>query len=276
MIERPCQENEVRWKLKLGPGYFEQGPLREFGGNQAVEEFRALQKATNGLLAGASIPALAMRAGPSILITLLRYFPTVVRLLSLGELATGTFAPFMDGPLFVVKSKWLRNWLDALAFSLSGLPASRTSAAAMAFVINDMHRSGATLDYPRGGMGTVVDALVRGVEQGTNGSRVHLSRHVAKIDFDINNQKATGITLKGGIQVRAKDGIICNAPVWSLRELVKEEKALELLGSGSSRPYKQRFSWTVTKEGPSIAMERPVSQTKASNFLEQCDSAEKT
>lgn len=49
-----------------------------------------------------------------------------------GEIATGPFKPFLDGPLFKVTDKWLRAWLDALAFSLSGLPAAETSAAAMA------------------------------------------------------------------------------------------------------------------------------------------------
>ena len=74
-----------------------------------------------------------------------------------------------------------RNWLDALAFSLSGLPASRTAAAAMAFVLNDMHRPGAALDYPRGGMGEIIEALVRGVEQGNNGSKVNLFQPYKKL-----------------------------------------------------------------------------------------------
>eukprot|EP00967_Tisochrysis_lutea_P073283 scaffold98082_cov37-Tisochrysis_lutea.AAC.2 len=68
-----------------------------------------------------------------------------------GETATGTFAPFLDGPLFKVRDPWLRSWLDALAFSLSGLPAADTSAAAMAYVLFDMHREGAALDYPKRG-----------------------------------------------------------------------------------------------------------------------------
>jgi hypothetical protein len=74
--------------------------------------------------------------------------------------------------------------LDVLAFSLSGLPTARTgtSAVAMAFVLEDMHKTGTALDYPVGGMGSIivdaldypvggmssiiVDALVDGVIQG--------------------------------------------------------------------------------------------------------------
>ena len=52
-----------------------------------------------------------------------------------------------------VTDPWLRDWLDALAFSLSGLPASQTGAAALAYTIFDLHRPGAALDYPKGGMG---------------------------------------------------------------------------------------------------------------------------
>lgn len=40
---------------------------------------------------------------------------------------------------------FLFNWLDLLAFSLSGLKAEGTSCAAMAYVMADLHREGAKL-----------------------------------------------------------------------------------------------------------------------------------
>jgi hypothetical protein len=150
MIEDPGKSIEKRWKCKLGEDVFQKGPLKEFGGD--VEEFEALREITKGLVVGQAIPTMAMRPGSAALIPLLRYFPTLVELLKQGPELTGTFAPYMDGPKFVVKNPWLRDWLDALAFSLSGLPASRTAAAAMAFVLDDMHRDGAALDYPKGGL----------------------------------------------------------------------------------------------------------------------------
>lgn len=285
MIERPgrSKEEELRWRVELGPGKFEDGPLREFGGPKALEEFYALRNATQGLLAGASIPAMAMRPGPTALVPLLRYLPTLFTLISQGELTTGKFGPFMDGPIFTVTDTWLRDWLDALAFSLSGLPASRTSAAAMAFVISDMHRDGATLDYPKGGIGEIVDALVRGIEKGRNGSKLHLRRHVESIDCSDDALRITGITLQGGKKVRAKEGVICNAPVWSLRQLIRDERVLKRLNNDQPVPPNSDddaappSSWITTDEGSSLRPEgRSPPKDVEESLLASCDNAEKT
>jgi phytoene dehydrogenase-like protein len=283
MIENPGQpDKELKWRLELGPNVFEDGPLQRFGGPTALQEFQALQNATKGLLAGVAIPAMAMRAGKTALIPLLRYFSTLVEIIKQGELTTSTFAPFMDGPLFEVKDEWLRNWLDALAFSLSGLPACRTSAAAMAFVLNDMHRPGASLDYPKGGFGEVVNALVRGVEQGTCGSKVHLRQHVESIDCSDDGSRITGITLRNGQKVTARDGVICNVPVWSLRNLVRDYKILNKLDTFLPDTKQQcpRQSWerSLVEDGrAAINAVRPVvdPQSQAS-LLATCDTAEMT
>ena len=204
MVEFPCRaDKELRWKVELGPNVFEEGPLATFGGAEAQKEFKELQEITRELVSGAvAIPAMAMRAGPTALIPLLRYFNELAEIIKLGpDLTTGTFAPYMDGPRYVVKNQWLRDWLDALAFSLSGLPASRTSAAAMAYVLYDMHRQDAALDYPRGGLGAVIDELVKGVEQGDNGSKVNLRRHVKSIDSNDDGTRFVGLTLESGKKV---------------------------------------------------------------------------
>jgi phytoene dehydrogenase-like protein len=308
------KEEELKWRLELGENKFQQGPLLRFGGIEAVTEFEGLRIATAALTAGANIPAMAMRSGPAALIPLLRleYLPTLFSIIKQGDTVTGTFAPFMDGPLYTVENQWLRNWLDALAFSLSGLPASRTSAAAMAFVLTDMHRPGAALDYPVGGMGSIIEALVEGVQQGEHGSKVHLRQRVASIDFDpdansnSNNdgkkQRVTGITLNNGKIIRARDGVICNAPVWSLNNLIKDERMLQTLNGGNvpSAPTSTDVhtrtsppsSWNVTEEGSSIQFVRqqqPIpndpndnSQDNNNNnnnntsLLHKCDTAEMT
>ncbi|CAB9525252.1 Prolycopene isomerase, chloroplastic [Seminavis robusta] len=279
MIENPGREELLKWRLQLGPDIFEQGPLQEFGGPTALEEFQALRESTKGLLAGVAIPAMAMRAGSTALIPLLRYFSTLLEIIQQGELTTSTFAPFMDGPIFQVKDQWLRNWLDALAFSLSGLPASRTSAAAMAFVIYDMHRPGASLDYPKGGFGEVVNALVRGVEQGSLGSKVHLRQHVETIDCSEDGSKITGITLRNGRRVEAKDGVICNVPVWSLRSLIKDDKILSKLNNmlPDLAPQKPRQTWDLTSGKPVVKSVRPsVDPQSQESLLANCDMAEMT
>jgi phytoene dehydrogenase-like protein len=278
MVENPGKPNELRWRVELGPDRFEQGPLQEFGGESAYKEFKALQEATKGLLAGASIPAMAMRPGPSALFPLVRYFSTLVKLISQGKTTTGTFAPFLDGPLFVVTDEWLRSWLDALAFSLSGLPASRTAAAAMAFVLSDMHRPGAMLDYPEGGMGVVVKALVRGVESGSNGSKLYVQSHVESIDCSDDAQRITGLTLKNGKRIIAREGVICNAPVWTLASLIKDKRVLKRLNNGSPPlNSKAPSTWTTTSKGATLQSQREVPLDKIEkSLLDACNTAEQT
>ncbi len=64
----------------------------------------------------------------------------------------------LDG---VVTDPFLRNWLDLLAFLLSGLPADGTLAAEMGFMMKEFYRPGCELDFPRGGSQALVAALVR-------------------------------------------------------------------------------------------------------------------
>ena len=279
MIENPNKQNEIRWKCELGPDIFQKGPLAEFGGPDALDEFETLRTMTKGLLVGAGIPTVAMRPGNSALVPLLRYFPTLLQLLQQGPELTGTFAPYMDGPKFTVQDKWLRNWLDALAFSLSGLPASRTSAAAMAFVLDDMHREGAALDYPKGGLGSVIDALVRALEQGNNKSKLHLRKHVERIDFSGDATRATGLTLRNGKRIKARDGVICNAPVWSLKNLIHDNTVLNKLNNNlplGNKINTARQTWDTSDAGSSIRLTRPEIDDSEDSLLYKCDTAEMT
>lgn len=43
----------------------------------------------------------------------------------------------------------------------SGLPADGTMAAAVIYTIGDLHRPGCIIDYPKGGGGAVIGAMVR-------------------------------------------------------------------------------------------------------------------
>ena len=316
MIEHPKPDsNTVRWKCELGPDAFQQGPLLKFGGQEAVDEFEALRQKTKDLTVGIGIPAMAMRPGSSALVPLLKYFPTLVKLLSSGpEKLMGTFEAYMDGPEFTVKNQWLRDWLDALAFSLSGLPASRTAAAAMAFIVDDMHREGAALDYPKGGFGAVIEALCRGVEQphqtetgaGANPSKIHLRTHVDKIDFAPDGSKVTGITLKNGKKIVAREGVICNAPVWSLRNLIRttDTAALDKLSGivsknpqqdagriGNENDFSPPQTWnrdaatekderesrySIQKTRPPKPAENSDNTDDVNNLLKECDTAEMT
>ena len=102
IIEHPQNPQlEKRWKLKVGPNYFEEGPLQLFPSNSstAVDEFNALREVTKPLVVGAStIPAMAMRPGSTSLIPLLRYLPSLFSIIGNGvEVSVGPFGPFMNG-----------------------------------------------------------------------------------------------------------------------------------------------------------------------------------
>ena len=167
-------------------------------------------------------------------------------------------------------------------------------------------REGAALDYPRGGFGAVIDALCRGVEQphqadtdaGAKSSKIHLRTHVDKIDFTPDGSKASGITLKNGKKIVAREGVICNAPVWSLRNLIRSEDTAalnKLSGIVSERQSRNENdipppqTWIrdrdLETEGHdskySIQTTRPAKTTdnldKGSNdLLQECDTAEMT
>jgi len=217
-----------RWKFPVGQPStsatsFQNTALRQNAGPNALSEFESLLTATAPLVSmGANIPAMAMRASAPAqsLIPLLRYPGALWDVLREGDKVTGPFKPYMDGPIFTIEDGWLRAWLDALAFSLSGLPAARTPAAAMAYVLYDLHRDGSKLDYPKGGMGAVSDALVKAIERGGKG-KVMVNSHVERIDTEEGGERVVGVTLKrGGRRIKAKVGVICNAPIWSLRKLL--------------------------------------------------------
>jgi phytoene dehydrogenase-like protein len=281
MIENPSSSSEVRWRVTLGETAFRDGPLLQFGGPLAVREFDELRNVTRPLLAGASIPAIAMRSDDWKLVPLLKYLPTLMQLITQDQtIFTGTFASFMEGPIYNVTSPWLKNWLDALAFSLSGLPARRTAAAAMAFVLSDLHRKDTFLDYPKDGMGSIVEALVRGVEKHNHGSKVHLKQHVVSIDGD--GTRITGITLRSGKRIRARDGVICNASVWCLQKLVSDQRLLLKLNNQMplvDNPYSIPSSWSMNSDGSystrGVRFTSPGESLQQS-FLERCNTAEAT
>jgi phytoene dehydrogenase-like protein len=120
----------------------------------------------------------------------------------------------------IVKDKFLENWFEFLSFALSGLPADGTIAAAVAYTMRDLHQEGASLDYPVGGSGAVVNALIRGVTK-TGKGKVLLNSHVKNIL--IEDGRATGVVMRrGGKIIRAKRAVISNASIWDTTKLLPE------------------------------------------------------
>ena len=163
------------WNFELGPLCFENGPLARFGGPTAQAEFRKLLKDCIRLRkASSGISSMAFRGDQFRIFPLLTQFQNLMELIKCSAELEGTFEPMLG----TVKDVWLRNWLDALAFSLSGLPAASTGAAAMAFTLADLHGESSCLDYPEGGMGVVAQALRETIEE--SGGYVYVSTPVKR------------------------------------------------------------------------------------------------
>jgi phytoene dehydrogenase-like protein len=92
----------------------------------------------------------------------------------------------------VVTNPWLRRFLDLECFVLSGMPAADTITAEMAFMFMERNKAGSSIDYPLGGGGAIVDALVCGIEK--NGGHVELRAHVEGVL--VEEGRAAGVRLR--------------------------------------------------------------------------------
>jgi phytoene dehydrogenase-like protein len=191
--------------------------LKRLRGDEAVAEWRSLQRLMEPFASAAiAIPPAAVRFDLGAALTLGRFAPSLIQHAANVAKLTGPFSRIMDG---VIKDPFTRNWLDMLCFLLSGLPADSTSAAEVAFMFADWYRPGVVLDYPVGGSGALVDALVRGLER--HGGQLMLNAHVEQVL--VENDRAVGVRLRGGKQIRSRRAVVSNASVWDTLKLLPEE-----------------------------------------------------
>ena len=191
--------------------------LAQFRGETAVAEWQQLQKVMAPLKdAAIAIPSAAVRFDWAAAITMGRFIPDIVRQSRKILKLSGPFSDVLDG---VVKDPFIRNWIDLLCFLLSGLPADGTVGAEMAFMFAEWYRPGVVLDYPVGGSGAIVDALVRGLER--HGGHLSLSSHVEQIL--VENGRAVGVQLRGGKAVQARRAVISNASIWNTLKLLPDD-----------------------------------------------------
>lgn len=73
----------------------------------------------------------------------------------------------------------------------------------------DWYRPQVALDYPVGGSGAIVAALVRGLEK--YGGELRLNAHVSEIILE--KQRAVGVKLRNGQEIRATEAVISNASI---------------------------------------------------------------
>lgn len=216
-----CDLPEGRFETSVGADQFCDLLQDLFPGErgiEAVQEWRQLQQVMEPYARAATgIPPAALRGDWGAVFTLARYAPRMAEHLLRIRKLTGPFSQIRQE---VIQDPFLHNWLDLLCFLLSGLPASGTSAAEMAFMFADWYRPGVRLEYPQGGSGSVVQALVRGLEK--YGGQLRVNAHVDQIQ--VESKRAQGVILRSGQRIRARRAVISNASTWD---------TLKLLPSGS-------------------------------------------
>lgn len=151
------------------------------------------------------IPTLALRADWQLVPVLLKnYLPSLVKMLPHLGTIQATVGQVMDRE---VRDPWVRRLIDLECFLLSGLKAHGTIAPEVAFVLGERSRVG--VEYPIGGSGAIVNALVRGLQRW--GGELRLSTHVEQILLE--SGKVAGVQLRGGEILKAPI-VISNATIW--------------------------------------------------------------
>ncbi|MDR9402908.1 MAG: NAD(P)/FAD-dependent oxidoreductase [Halothece sp. Uz-M2-17] len=173
---------------------------------QGAKEYQAFVQEMLGLYAALKeIPAIELRPDWKILQVLFpKYLPSLFKFLpklplvasSVGDMAQKT-----------VQDPWVKRLIDLECFLLSGLKAEGTIAPEIAFMLGERSRVG--VEYPVGGSGAIVEALVRGFQRW--GGELRLNAHVEKIL--VRDGQTQGIRLRNGETLSAPI-IISNATLW--------------------------------------------------------------
>ncbi|KAJ8608495.1 hypothetical protein CTAYLR_005742 [Chrysophaeum taylorii] len=193
--------------------------LRRYGGPTAVDDWERLSSKLRPLSKGVQgLPSVAVRNDAWIIATLCLKYP--LAFLDVVRNARAILGPFdmvsRDSP-FYVEDKFLRNYLDLIAFLLQGLPANSTLTAVMAYMVEDFYREGAAMDFPKGGSKGIVDALARGVEKWP-GCSVRKSTAVNRVL--VEGGRAVGVETARGTRLRARRAVVSNADLRATYDLV--------------------------------------------------------
>jgi len=190
--------------------------LQKLRGDQAVAEWRRLQEIMTPLGKSAiALPPAALRYDLGAMLTVGKFAPSLLQHAANVIKLTKPFSHIIDG---VITDSFIRNWLDLLCFLLSGLPADATIAAEVAYMFADWYRPNVVLDYPIGGSAALVDALVRGLTK--HGGKLILNAHVEQVL--VENNRAVGVKLRNGKEIRANKAVVSNASVWDTLKLIPD------------------------------------------------------
>ncbi|CAM9190225.1 unnamed protein product, partial [Phaeothamnion confervicola] len=210
---------EGDFQATVGPEGF-QRTLGQFGGPDADRQWATLTARLLGMSeVTMGLPPFCLRQDPWVLLTAAPYLPALFKTISLGPKLQGPFSDVLEEA--GVTDPFIKNWLNMLCFLLQGMPSEGTLTAVMAYMISDFYRPGVVLDYPKGGTGALVDALVNGLER--HGGKLMLSAHVEQARLVIvEDGRAVGVRLRGGREIRATKKVVSNASIWDTLSLLPE------------------------------------------------------
>ncbi|WYL97388.1 MAG: NAD(P)/FAD-dependent oxidoreductase [Gloeotrichia echinulata IR180] len=173
---------------------------------QGAKELQLFEKRLLGLYeAMKGIPTIALRADWQVILVLLRrYLPSLLKMLPYLPMVQGSVGNVMDT---TVNDPWVRRLIDLECFLLSGLKAHETIAPEVAFILGERTRAG--VEYPVGGSGTIVKALVRGLKRW--GGELRLGCHIEQIL--VESGKVLGVRSRQGEILKAPI-VISNATIW--------------------------------------------------------------
>lgn len=199
--------------------------LKVCGGPDAIEQWGRLMRRVTPLgEAIFALPSAAVRADAGAAVTMGRYAGALGRVLveGRGDKLNEPFRNILAEE--EITDPFILNWLDMICFLLQGATTADAPTTLMAYMLSDFYRPGVTLDFPKGGTASIIDALVRGVTKYPR-NEVLLSTHVDELVFDAGGSKVEGVRLRGGRQLRARRAVISNADLWSTRKMVDATRA---------------------------------------------------
>jgi carotene isomerase len=161
------------------------------------------------------IPTIALRADWQLIPVLVgRYLPSLLKMLPQLGIIQGSVGDVVEKE---VHDPWVRRLIDLECFLLSGLKAHGTIAPEVAFMLGERSRAG--VEYPVGGSGAIVDALVRGLKRW--GGELRLNAHVEQIL--VESGRVAGVRLRKGEILKAPV-VISNATIWdTYTKLLRKE-----------------------------------------------------
>ena len=141
-----------------------------------------------------------------------------------------------------IKDPQLLKFIDIECFCWSVMPALKTPMINAGMVFTDRHAGG--INYPKGGVGTIAEKLVSGLEK--LGSKIRYKANVTEIL--LKDKKAVGVKLTNGEEIYSNI-IVSNSTRWDTFGLKDKKKGL----IASKNVPKSEYKWSETyKPSPSF------------------------